>query len=59
LLSRDNIGPIFEFWSILSALVGVDKTLFIPHACRQFASSKHNEPSQDRHLAATLAGAFS
>jgi len=44
---------------ILSAPVGVDKTLLYPSRIQTTCARKHNEPSQDSYLAATLAGAFS
>jgi len=43
---------------ILSASVGVDKTLLYSSHIQTTCTRKHNEPSQDSYLSATLAGAF-
>jgi len=50
-------GPIYQcgcyiYLSIFLTSVGVDKT-------QTTCARKHDEPSQDSYLAATLAGAFS
>jgi len=44
---------------ILSALVGVDKTLLYSLCIQTTCARKHNKPSQDNYFAATLAGAVS
>ena len=54
--------PIYRYppkWPILSASVGVDKMLLYSSRMQTTCKRKHNEPSQDSYLAATLAGAFS
>jgi len=58
--------PIFGFYQyigigrflIKSASVGVDKMLLYSSCIQRTWARKHNEPSQDRYLAAMLAGAF-
>ena len=44
---------------ILSASVGVDKTLLYSSRMQTTCARKNNEPRQDSYLAVTLAGAFS
>jgi len=44
---------------LVSASVGVDKTLLYSSCMQTAYASKHNEPCQDSYLAATLASAFS
>ena len=44
---------------ILSASVGVDKTLLYSSHIQTICARKHNEVSQDDYLTATLAGAVS
>jgi len=47
--------------SAKTASLGADKTLLYIHSSRMqtACARKHNEPSQDNYLAATLAGVFS
>jgi len=54
--------PIYGYrpdWPILSASIGVDKMLLYSSRMQTTCTRKHNEPSQDSYLAATLAGVFS
>jgi len=54
--------PIYRYWpkgSILSASASVNKTLLYSSRIQIPRTRKHNEPSQDSYLAATLAGAVS
>jgi len=56
------VSPVYWYWPtrpILSASVGVDKTLLYSSCTKTTCSRKHNKPSQDSYLAAMLAGAFS
>jgi len=44
---------------LVSASVGVDKTLLYSPQIHTTCARKHNEPSQDSYLAATLTGTIS
>jgi len=49
----------WQKWPIKLASIGVDKMLFSSSIVQTTCARKHNKPSQDSCLAATLAGAFS
>jgi len=54
--------PIYRYrpnWPILSASVGVDKTLLYSSRMQTTCARTHKESSQDSYLAAMLAGGFS
>jgi len=54
--------PIYQYQPkqlILSALVGVDKTLLYSSCIQTTCTRKHNEASQDSYFAAMLADALS
>jgi len=56
------VSPMYRYRPkrpILSASVGVDETLLYSSRIQTTCARKHNKPSQDSYLAATLSGAFS
>jgi len=58
--AEQEIDRYLSFTDILvSASVGVDKTLLYSSCIQSTCARKHNEPSHDSYLAAMLAGTFS
>jgi len=54
--------PIYRYrpkQPILLASLGIDKMLLYSSSMQITCARRHNKASQDSHLAATLAGAFS